>query len=229
MLNAAAGNHVEVVGLGGYSPGHELVRYNTARPDAGRFLPANSWLRVQIHYTATEKPETDATEIGFYFLKQPARYRYAQTTVSDSAPTPDGIPWGSTLDVTRTALVQAPIEIGLFMPHMHRRGQTMTYRAIYPTGESEDLMKVVNFSWDWQLPYELAKPISLPKGTKIEVTAHYDNTANNKANPYVGEKAEWGDQTWNEMFIGFMGMLVPADANPAGLLKVDRTKKPVAP
>jgi hypothetical protein len=214
----------EVFSLGGFSPGHELVRYNTARKDAGRLLPAGSWLRVQIHYTSTGlKPETDDTEIGMWFLKEPANYRYTQISISDPKPTPDGIPWGvSNLEVKRTATVQKPFEATLFMPHMHWRGTDMTYRAVYPTGESDVLMKVNNFSFDWQLPYELQKPIPLPAASKIEVTAHYNNSPSKLDNPYVGEKTEWGDQTWNEMFIGFMGVLIPANSSSNGLIKMER-------
>ena len=95
-----------------------------------------------------------------------------------------------------------PIEAVVFIPHMHWRGKDMTYKVTYPTGETQTLLTASNFSFDWQLAYELAKPASLPKGSRIEVTAHYDNSPNNIQNPYIGETARWGDQTWNEMFIG---------------------------
>jgi hypothetical protein len=221
-----ATNATEVFSLGGFSPGHELVRYNTARSDAGRLLPAGSWLRVQIHYTSSGlKPEVDETEIGMWFLKETAHHRYTQISVSDPKPTKDGIPWGeANLEVKRSATVQKPFEVSLFMPHMHWRGTDMTYRAIYPTGETDTMLKVENFSFDWQLPYELTKPIPLPTGTKIELTAHYNNSPSKLDNPYVGEKTEWGDQTWNEMFIGFMGVLIPANSSSIGLFKMDKVE-----
>jgi hypothetical protein len=223
---AQTGQNLEAVGLGGFSPGHEFYRFNSARPDAARLLPAGSWLKLQIHYTSTgNKPEVDATRIGLYFLKVPVKYRYAQMSLSDKAPTKNGIPWGeSNLEVKRSYTVQQPIEAAVFIPHMHWRGKDMTYKAIYPTGESETLMRAQTFSFDWQLAYELDKPVPLPKGSKIEVTAHYDNSPSNTANPFVGENAGWGDQTWNEMFIGFVGALVPADGSVKGLFRADRAE-----
>jgi hypothetical protein len=222
---AQTGTNLEAVGLGGFSPGHEFYRFNSARPDSARLLPGGSWLKLQIHYTSTgNKPEVDSTRIGLYFLKVPIKYRYAQMSLSDRAPTGKaGIPWGeSNLEVKRTFTIQQPLEAVVFIPHMHWHGKDMTYRALYATGESDTLMHAQNFSFDWQLAYELNRPVPLTKGDKIEITAHYDNSSSNTQNPYVGENVSWGDQTWNEMFIGFVGALIPADGNIRGLFRADR-------
>jgi hypothetical protein len=213
---------LDPVGLGGFSPGHEFYNFNSARPEAARLLPANTWLSMQIHYTSSGiKDEQDATRVGLYFLKEPPKYRYMQLTVSDRAPVKE-IPWGeSNFEVKRSATVQTPIEAAVLIPHMHWRGKDMTYRVTYPSGETQTLLTVNRYQFDWQLAYELDKPLSLPKGTKIEVTAHYDNSPNNRLNPYVGEAAVFGDQTWQEMFIGFLGALVPVDQSVKGLISMN--------
>jgi hypothetical protein len=79
----------------------------------------------------------------------------------------------------------------------------MTYTATYPDGRQEIVLRVPKFDFGWQTDYWLAQPISLPKGSKLHVTAHFDNSAANKANPDATATVRWGDQTWEEMMIGF--------------------------
>ncbi len=102
------------------------------------------------------------------------------------------------------------------MPHMHVRGKDMTYIAHYPDGRSETLLSVPHYDFNWQTTYELKEPKLLPKGTVIEVIAHYDNSTRNKYNPDPTHEVRWGDQTWEEMMIG-----------TAELLRLGR-KQPVA-
>jgi len=88
-------------------------------------------------------------------------------------------------------------------PHMHLRGKDMTYTATYPDGREEIVLRVPKFDFGWQTDYWLAQPITLPKGSKLHVTAHFDNSPANKANPDPAATVRWGDQTWEEMMIGF--------------------------
>ena len=88
-------------------------------------------------------------------------------------------------------------------PHMHLRGKDMTYTAIYPDGRREILLRVPKFDFGWQTDYWLAEPLALPKGSKFHVTAHFDNSAANRDNPDPTATVRWGDQTWEEMMIGF--------------------------
>ena len=90
-------------------------------------------------------------------------------------------------------------------PHMHVRGKDMTYIVHYADGRSETLLSVPHYDFNWQITYELAEPMLLPKGTRLEVIAHYDNSPNNKFNPDPTKAVKWGDQTWEEMMIGFFG------------------------
>jgi hypothetical protein len=97
---------------------------------------------------------------------------------------------------------------------MHLRGKDMTYRLLYPTGESETILSV-KYDFNWQLAYDVVKPIVVPKGTRLQVTAHFDNSANNPFNPDPSKEVWWGDQTWEEMMIPYFGVIVANSANPA--------------
>ena len=99
-------------------------------------------------------------------------------------------------------------------PHMHVRGKDMTYIAHYPDGTAETLLSVPKYDFNWQITYQLAKPKVLPKGTQLEVIAHYDNSANNKFNPDPTKDVRWGDQTWEEMMIGFFSTVAEPPAAP---------------
>jgi len=103
-------------------------------------------------------------------------------------------------------------------PHMHVRGKDMTYIAHYPDGTSETLLSVPKYDFNWQLTYMLKAPKVLPKGTQLEVIAHFDNSPNNKFNPDPTKDVRWGDQTWEEMMIGFYSTIsdspAPTTAQP---------------
>jgi hypothetical protein len=83
----------------------------------------------------------------------------------------------------------------------------MTYRLIYPSGESETVLSV-KYDFNWQLAYDVKTPIAVPKGTRLEAVAHYDNSANNRFNPDPSKEIWWGDQTMEEMMVPYFGVLV---------------------
>ena len=94
-------------------------------------------------------------------------------------------------------------------PHMHLRGKAFKYVITYPDGKSEELLNVPHYDFNWQLSYIFAEPRQVPKGSKIDATAWYDNSANNKFNPDPSKTVRWGDQTFEEMMIGFFNYKVP--------------------
>src|SRR5262249_25318487 len=96
------------------------------------------------------------------------------------------------------------VELLSLFPHMHLRGKDFKYEAVYPDGKRETLLSVPRYDFGWQSTYRLAKPLRLPAGSRIECTAHYDNSAANPNNPDPKELVRWGDQTWEEMMIGFV-------------------------
>jgi hypothetical protein len=104
-----------------------------------------------------------------------------------------------------------PVELVFVQPHMHVRGKDMTVRLVYPTGESETLLSVPHYDFNWQIVYYLAKPLHLPQGTKVEVTAHWDNSANNARNPDPSKAVRWGNQSWDEMLSVPLAVIVDRD------------------
>ena len=96
-------------------------------------------------------------------------------------------------------------------PHMHSRGKSFAYTAVYPDGTEEMLLNVPNYRFDWQLTYEFEQPKLLPAGTKLVGVAHYDNSVKNRDNPDATADVRWGDQTWEEMMIGFYGTVGTAN------------------
>ena len=102
------------------------------------------------------------------------------------------------------------------MPHMHVRGKAFRYTIVYPDGREEIALEVPKYDFGWQLAYQLAEPIKLPKGTRIDCVARYDNSPNNKANPDSTKEVRWGDQTWEEMMIGWLDFTVPVQAAQRG-------------
>ena len=111
-------------------------------------------------------------------------------------------------------------------PHMHLRGKSFRFEAEYPDGRQEVLLDVPRYDFNWQLRYELSEPKLMPKGTLMRCTAHYDNSAAYLANPDPTATARWGDQTWEEMMIGwFSAVSTVPDAHPASTEPADKAKE----
>jgi hypothetical protein len=205
-----------------YVPGAAPADYRLH--DAAKLIPAGSDLLVQMHYTPKGKAAADQTMIGFTLAPaEPAR-RFI--TVNPTA-LRDGahfhIPPGDPDWETHTEVVfNQDAQLVWFLPHMHLRGKDMTYRLIYPGGESKTLLSV-KWDFDWQFAYDAWTPISVPKGARLEVTAHFDNSANNRLNPNPGRDVYWGDQTWEEMMVPWFGVVVPKDADPTKVVTYPRS------
>jgi len=113
-------------------------------------------------------------------------------------------------------------ELVWMMPHMHLRGKDMTYEVKYADGTSQIVLNVPHYDFNWQLGYQLAAPIKLPKGTNLIGTAHYDNSANNKFNPNPNQTVYYGDMTWEEMMAPFFGVLVDKNIDSKKVFKYIR-------
>jgi len=105
------------------------------------------------------------------------------------------------------------------MPHMHLRGKDFKYTAVYPDGRRETVLSVPRWDFNWQGSYRLARPLKLPAGTRIECKAHFDNSANNPNNPDSSKLVRWGEQTWEEMMIGFADYAYLDAAGPGSAQK----------
>jgi hypothetical protein len=97
-----------------------------------------------------------------------------------------------------------------FFPHMHLRGKSFEYLRMRADGQPEVLLQVKNYRFDWQLSYRLAQPVKLEKGTRLECVGHFDNSAANPRNPDAKADVGYGQQSWEEMMIGFFDVAVDA-------------------
>ena len=101
------------------------------------------------------------------------------------------------------------------MPHMHVRGKSARYTIVYPDGRREVALWVPSYDFNWQLSYELEEPIFMPEGSQLEVVFHYDNSTANRYNPGPTAEVGWGDQTWEEMMLGFYGTVEAPGLEPS--------------
>ncbi len=187
--------------LEGWSPGKSFVRF----PDgAGKLLKPGAVVNFELHYTATGKPETDQTEIGLYLLKEkPPLYFRSHMAINQDLNIPPG-----EADVRTHALTGFRRDTMLYTltPHMHNRGSWMKYEALYPDGRREMLLHVPRYDFNWQLEYVLAEPKRMPAGSWILCSGGFDNSPLNPHNPDPTKRVTWGEQSWDEMFIGFMNV-----------------------
>jgi thiol-disulfide isomerase/thioredoxin len=165
-------------------------------------IPAGSVVGLQIHYTTTGKPEKNRMSVGFNFPRIPVQRELHHLQVHTSR---FAIPPGAAsheVKAVRT-LKDAATGVGMFA-HMHVRGKDMTFRAISPEGQSETILSIPNYHYDWQQNYRWAPGTkAFPAGTKIEVTAHFDNSKFNPFNPDPTKTVRFGQQTVDEMMYGF--------------------------
>jgi len=192
--------------LVGYAPGQppEIL------PDGqAKLIKAGSDLVLEIHYTTNGKASSDRSKFGLVFAKQPPKERVLTLSATNGTfRIPPGDP---NYRVDASFEVGTTVKLASLHPHMHGRGKDFEYRVVYPTGETETLLRVPRYDWHWQLWYNLAQPVLLPKGTKIECTAHFDNSPNNPDNADPTKEVTWGDQSWDEMMVGFFNLVFDAD------------------
>ena len=200
-----------------YVPGASPVDYRLH--GAAKLIPKGTDFMIQMHYTPKGTATTDQTRFGFTIAKETPSRRFV--TILPTAPRDPGhfhIPAGDPNWEARTTVVfQHDAELVWLLPHMHLRGKDMTYRLTYPNGESENILRV-KYDFNWQLSYDLKRPIDVPKGTRLDVIAHFDNSANNPFNPYPTKDVWWGDQTWEEMMIPYFGVIVKSSTKPGKIV-----------
>jgi len=172
-----------------------------------KFVPAGSDLVFQMHYTTNGEAAADETSVGLVFAKTPPRQRVITLQLNNHAliipPEADNF----RVEVQGT-LPNDAVLLSLF-PHMHLRGKRFEYDIVHDDGSVETLLRV-NYHFHWQLSYKLAQPRELKAGTKLRAVAWYDNSKNNPHNPDPEKTVTWGDQTSDEMMVGFFDVAVPA-------------------
>ena len=197
--------------LVGFAPGEQPTVF---APGFAKKVPAGSNLVFQVHYTPNGTAARDISTVGLIYAKTPAKYAVVTRPVLEARfVIPAGDP---NYEVKSAYTFTEPAHLYSFMPHMHLRGKDFVYRAVFPDGTSKILLSVPSYDFSWQTYYVTKEPIAIPKGTRIECIAHYDNSTNNKYNPDPTKAVRWGDQTWEEMMIGWMSFVYdnPSPAKP---------------
>lgn len=190
-----------------YAPGSSPDSW----PDGmAKFIPAGSDLVFQMHYVTNGRATTDQSSVGMVFAKEKPKQRVITLQLTNSSFL---IPPGAdNFEVQVHGMLPNDATLLSFFPHMHLRGKRFEYDIVHPDGTREPLLRV-DWSFHWQLSYKLAKPLFLKAGTELEATAWYDNSKNNPHNPDPTKMVRWGDQTTDEMMVGFFDIAVPAEVD----------------
>jgi len=160
-------------------------------------IPAGAQLLFQVHYTANGKEVTDQSSVGMIFAKSAPQQEIHNSAFTNVLlrlpPGTDNQAVDSAIEFTEDTHITA------LFPHTHLRGKSWEYRLIYPDGRSQVVLAVPKYDFNWQTYYVFSRPFAVPKGSRLEATAHYDNSVNNPSNPDPKKEVHWGDQTWEEM------------------------------
>lgn len=190
----------DTAAIAGYAPG---ARGLMNAPGVGGLLRAGSKLELQVHYTTVGKEMTDASEIGLYFYPEgevPAERMSTAIANNFNISIPAG---AKDHEMQATVIVPEAAYLQSFLPHMHFRGTRMKFFAEYPDGSEELILSVPDYSFNWQFGHALAEPLLVPAGTRIKAVGAFDNSAQNVYNPDPNSDVFWGEQSMQEMFMGF--------------------------
>jgi len=201
----------------GYVPGNGWRIYPEGR---AKFLPKGSRLRFQIHYTPNGVATQDQTQLALQFGDKPPVNEVRTVGIANLR---FAIPPGDARhQVTGTLYIPENVELLSYIPHMHVRGVAARY-DITIDGAKTTMLDIPRYDFNWQLSYDLKKPFLAPRGSKIEFHAWYDNSAENPANPDPKRTVRWGDQTFDEMHLGYIEYIVPGlkAGDPMPILRPD--------
>jgi len=196
--------------LAAYVPGHRAPHYPKGM---AKLIPAGSKLAFQLHYTPIGTPQKDLSRLGLTYAKSDEAIDRVVVTQQASNHRGLVIPPNAENHRVEARSQTSPtdVEILAFMPHMHLRGKSFSYAAHFPDGRKETLLDVPQYDFNWQTAYRVARPVSLPRGAYLQCIAHFDNSENNLSNPDPTKTVRWGDQTWNEMMIGYFDVAIPTE------------------
>jgi hypothetical protein len=196
---ASAGDGLGAGFLVAYAPGDLGVAFPAG---AAKKIPKGANLIFQMHYTPNGIEQSDRSSVGLIFAKRPPMHEVRTRGIAQRFFV---IPPGAkNHKVTSATTFIGDVLLWSLLPHMHLRGQSFMYQAVFPDGKTQTLLSVPRYDFNWQSNYRLEKPLHLPAGTKIECTASFNNSAGNANNPDPARWVIWGDQTWEEMMIGFV-------------------------
>ena len=222
-----------------YAPGWVIETYRPGIgkriPSDGRYIDFNQ------HYQMTGKPEIDRSSVGFWFQKVPMTHELKQTSISAThivegqelvadekaiaaakkrstggggpqrALLPNIPAYAENWGIVGVTAFTDDVSVYSFTPHMHLRGKDMKYVAVYPDGREDTVLSVPKYDFNWQVVYTPETPLRLPAGSKLVVYSHFDNSTKNKYNPAPDKEVFWSEQSWDEMFFGFIKYTVDKD------------------
>jgi hypothetical protein len=196
--------------LGKFNPGLGAQRFDIE--GAAKFVPKGSDLVFELHYTTTGEPAFDASKVGMVLAKAAPRTRYffhaGPTALNLAIP-----PGDSRAEVVSEITFGEDVRLVYAQPHMHLRGKDFELRVVSPAREISTVLKGT-WDFDWQMGYQYAEPVRLPKGSKLQLISHFDNSAANRFNPDPTTQVVWGPQNWDEMSNCFIGVLFPTATVP---------------
>jgi len=197
--------------IAGYSPGMNPMLATDGT--TAMHVPAGSKLVFQLHYTPNGTPHSDRSYVGFKFT-DPEKVKYVARSTAVANPI-FAIPAGADdYGVTAEGTFEHDTLLANMTPHMHTRGKAFRYEVTYPDGKQEVLLDVPAYDFNWQTTYFLSEPKMIPKGSTLVCTAKWDNSENNLSNPDPTQIVTWGDQTFEEMMIGFYVEVFPKGEVP---------------
>jgi peroxiredoxin/mono/diheme cytochrome c family protein len=193
-------NPLEADFVAGYSPG---MPPRELPPGAAKIVPAGSKLLVQAHYTPRGTPQSDRSKIGFAFTdpKTVRKRMISVAAANDQFRIPPG---ASDFQAVAEHRFNQDYILYALMPHMHLRGKSFRFEATFPDGRREVLLDVPHYEFDWQNAYILDEPKPMPEGTIVRCVGRFDNSADNPNNPDPKRQVTFGEQTNDEMLIGYM-------------------------
>jgi len=194
------GSDPDLGSIAGYAPGNSV---QMSEEGVGGLLKAGTTVSLQLHYTTSGKEVTDETEIGVWFYPEGEVPEERMSGGVGNAFTIAIPPQAKDHEMQLVTHVRQDAELYSLMPHMHFRGKRMKFTAIYPDGSEELLLSVPDYDFNWQLAHEFAEPYRVPAGTQIIAVGAFDNSEQNPANPDPSIEVNWGEQSWEEMFMGF--------------------------
>jgi hypothetical protein len=196
--------------LGKFNPGLGAQRFDIE--GAAKFIPKGSDLVFELHYTTSGESATDVSKLGLVLAKQAPQTRYyfhAGPTATNLA-----IPAGNqNAEVVSEITFAQDAKLVYAQPHMHLRGKDFEMRLVLPSKETKTVLKG-SWNFEWQMGYQYAEPIALPKGSKLQLISHFDNSPANRFNPDPSKRIVWGPQNWDEMSNCFIGVLFPTTTAP---------------
>jgi hypothetical protein len=203
-----------------YTPGNLP---DVFRPGQAKLIKAGSDLVFQLHYTTNGKAGSDQTSVGIVFAKDPPKERVVTISATN---TKFVIPPGDAnyRVPQRFKFVNSGTMLSFF-PHMHVRGKAFEYKFKPADGGEETILRVPSYNFNWQLTYRLEKPIAVKPGDEMEIAAYFDNSANNPFNPDPKAEVRWGEQSWEEMVVGFIDVAVSPEIDRRTFFRPQMPKK----